>query len=294
LFGDGDPNEGLEEKRWQLIAQVIKKYGNVVTAEQLTPYLDPKRSNEDAVLPVLVRFNGRPEVTESGNMVYVFDSLATVAADQAVQPPQYLQEFPWKFSNVPQSELVPVYVVAGLNFLGAWTVWQFFSHLRVPAATDPSIAVAVGAQAAHTLSPLLTLTAVLCAYGTLFVSVPIIRIIINYMRNQRIEQRNLRRFRAAQVVANPSPELEKKLSEARTYKPAARRLTDQDIVYSTDKDALDQPDALSEQFSEMEKAHRPAPDSPAGRDEQTKQSEQPDDGVRIKMPKYQGEFDASP
>src|SRR5262245_58004927 len=38
LFGDGNPNEGIDEKRWQLIAKVIKQHNNVITSEQLAPY----------------------------------------------------------------------------------------------------------------------------------------------------------------------------------------------------------------------------------------------------------------
>jgi hypothetical protein len=40
LFGDGNPNYDLEEKRWQAIAAVIRKHQGVVTAEQITPFLD--------------------------------------------------------------------------------------------------------------------------------------------------------------------------------------------------------------------------------------------------------------
>ncbi|KAL4573577.1 hypothetical protein LXL04_020387 [Taraxacum kok-saghyz] len=40
VFGDGDPNEGIEEERWKLIGQYITSNGGVVTAEELAPYLD--------------------------------------------------------------------------------------------------------------------------------------------------------------------------------------------------------------------------------------------------------------
>ncbi|GKC64882.1 hypothetical protein Tco_1097480, partial [Tanacetum coccineum] len=40
VFGDGDPNEGIEEQRWKFIGQYIGSLGGVVTAEELAPYLD--------------------------------------------------------------------------------------------------------------------------------------------------------------------------------------------------------------------------------------------------------------
>ncbi|KAH1265208.1 chloroplastic protein [Glycine max] len=40
VFGDGDPNQGIEEERWKLIGQYIASNGGVVAAEELAPYLD--------------------------------------------------------------------------------------------------------------------------------------------------------------------------------------------------------------------------------------------------------------
>ncbi|KAM3713487.1 hypothetical protein ACB098_01G261700 [Castanea mollissima] len=39
VFGDGEPNQGIEEERWKLIGQYISSNGGVVTAEELAPYL---------------------------------------------------------------------------------------------------------------------------------------------------------------------------------------------------------------------------------------------------------------
>jgi hypothetical protein len=40
IFGDGDPNAGLEEKRLGLVASMIRENKGAVTAEQLAPYCD--------------------------------------------------------------------------------------------------------------------------------------------------------------------------------------------------------------------------------------------------------------
>ncbi|KDO70408.1 hypothetical protein CISIN_1g0102571mg, partial [Citrus sinensis] len=44
VFGEGDPNQGIEEKRWKLIGEYIASNGGVVTAEELAPYLDIDRT----------------------------------------------------------------------------------------------------------------------------------------------------------------------------------------------------------------------------------------------------------
>jgi len=83
VFGDGDPNaQLLSEARWQLIGETIAQNGGSVVAEQVSPYLDQPEggasSQSDpnkAMLPVLLRFKGRPEVTPEGDILYVFPEL---------------------------------------------------------------------------------------------------------------------------------------------------------------------------------------------------------------------------
>lgn len=221
LFGDGDPNEGLDEKRWQLIAKAIRKNNNVMTAEQLAPYTGADPKNEDSVLPVLVRFNGKPEVTDQGNIIYVFPEMqvgAATAFDTA--PPAYLQEFPWRFSNMTPGAMAPVMLVASLNFALAWLLWGFL------AAGPPT--------------GILKVMNVLVIYGTLFIAIPTARIAVNYLKNKNINQRNLQRYEYALANANPAPELQTKFQEAESYKLRTQKLTEDKIVYTTERDTLDQ------------------------------------------------------
>ena len=43
IFGDGDPNGNLEERRLQLASNVIRENGGAVTAEQLAPFCDAEK-----------------------------------------------------------------------------------------------------------------------------------------------------------------------------------------------------------------------------------------------------------
>ena len=90
LFGDGDPNQALERRRWQRIGAFLRHRGGVVIAEDLAPLLDleclPPAADasqtaliaeqaDQGLLPVLLHFDGRPQVTDQGDLIYCFPSL---------------------------------------------------------------------------------------------------------------------------------------------------------------------------------------------------------------------------
>jgi hypothetical protein len=89
VFGDGDPNNGIEERRLARAAAVIRDNQGAVTAEQLAPFCDdaPRPSDqsgtatvdEQYVLPIVSALGGKPEVTDDGEIVYVFSELQTSA-----------------------------------------------------------------------------------------------------------------------------------------------------------------------------------------------------------------------
>lgn len=239
LFGDGNPNLHLDERKWQCIAQLIKQNNGVSTAEQLAPYTGADPKNEDGVLPVLVRFNGTPEVTESGNIIYLFPSLQVTAAQggssnlnsalsRASVPawasgplPTYMREFPWEFTTVPSDQLTPVWILALVNFFGSWWLLMQSSHILL----------------LFTLKPLIV---ALVTYGTFFLAVPGVRYLVIQMLNKRIEKRNEMRSNFTIPLQRPAPELQKKLTEAKELRIKEKKLTKDDVVYRSDRDALEQ------------------------------------------------------
>ncbi|KAL7469457.1 hypothetical protein ACHAXS_009705 [Conticribra weissflogii] len=96
VFGDGNPNGDVEERRIALVAEMIRQNGGAVTAEQLAPFCDdaPMPMNESSgklgeerayvdesfVLPIVTQLDGEPQVTEEGDIVYVFPGLMTSAS----------------------------------------------------------------------------------------------------------------------------------------------------------------------------------------------------------------------
>lgn len=87
VFGDGNPNLGLEEMRLRMAAQMIRANNGAVTAEQLAVYCDAPDPDglldatayvdESFVLPIVSQLDGEPRVTEDGDIIYVFPDLQT-------------------------------------------------------------------------------------------------------------------------------------------------------------------------------------------------------------------------
>ncbi len=233
LFGDGNPNANLEERRWHAIGQLIRQQKEVVTVEQLAPYTGEDPNNEDKMLPVLVRFDGRPTVTDSGNIVYLFPALQATAlrqnfeelpSRQTVLPwreelPSYLQIFPWRFSQVDGGSLVWVMALAAINFIASWFIYF---------------------QAVNLLPSLTPLLLALVIYGSLFIGIPLIRYIVIQSLNKRIEEGNTRRKQYADKLAKPNAELNKKLSEAKDMTLDSRQIKSDNLVYDTQKGILEQ------------------------------------------------------
>jgi len=96
VFGDGNPNGDVEERRIALVAEMIRQNGGAVTAEQLAPFCDDapmplsessgklgeERAyvDESFVLPIVTQLDGEPQVSEEGDIVYVFPELMTSAS----------------------------------------------------------------------------------------------------------------------------------------------------------------------------------------------------------------------
>ncbi len=231
LFGDGDPNADLEERRWQLVAQTIRTNQGVVTAEQLAPYLDaPYNEREDYVLPALVKFDGQPQVSEQGGLVYQFPQLQVTAQNQMrtnAPASGYLEEQPWEFSKAPGGTLALAGGLGIANLLGAGFLWLQVERL------GPYFLERTGLTWIGLVAP------ILLVYGVLFLTVPAVRYLFLGGRNTQVSQRNGLRRDQTVFLSRPSPELRAKLVFARQF--ATRQIVDRDsTVYDSGKTTLEQ------------------------------------------------------
>ncbi|NJK62690.1 MAG: hypothetical protein HC921_08425 [Synechococcaceae cyanobacterium SM2_3_1] len=235
LFGDGNPNADLEEERYRLIGQQIRQSDGVISGEQVLPYLEvepnsPQLEYEDYMFPILVKFDGQPQVNETGDIVYVFPELQVQASERKPRRvPTVLEEQRWPFSLAPQSKLVLAGGLGGLNFVLALILFSARDQVAVLAAESGILAL---------ISPLIGL---LMAYGTLFLTVPLLRWFTLRWRNQRLAARNQRRHTWAEQLQDPSPHLQTKLAFAQEL-GQQQLVSEEETIYSTDRDLIEQRD----------------------------------------------------
>lgn len=244
VFGDGDPNQGIEEERWKLIGEYIASNGGVVTAEEIAPYLDLEKTNQmgddSYILPVLLRFDGQPEVDEEGNILYRFPSLQRTASPQRSGRKEYVgrkwadwvggvekffKEKQWRFSKASTSERAMVVGLGGLNLFGIIILGTMLKNVAV----KPSGLITFVSD----IFPLLQI------YAASFFAIPLVRWFFIRKRNAEIQERNLAREQCARALEVPDLSLRRKLLSARDM--AQRTFIGRDrIVYSTDKDLFEQ------------------------------------------------------
>jgi len=228
LFGDGDPNHRLDEKRWRLIGAVLRNRGGAAAGEQILPYLEAVSAQsletEDYILPVLARFNGYPQVSEQGEMVYTFPDLQSAAQERKRSLiPASLQETPWRFSAASPGQIIGAVFLGGVNLILALILGHLLTY-------DTGLEV---------INWIAWLYPFLLAYGVGFLAIPLGRYLVLQRLNQHIRQRNQSRVAQAERLLHPSATLRHKLDFARSLERIAT-IKPENLVYSTESSVLEQ------------------------------------------------------
>jgi hypothetical protein len=225
LFGEANPNARLEEVRWRQIGQLINKNAGVIAAEQVAPYMDQVTPySEDHILPALVRFNGIPEVSPIGDIVYRFPDVQTTSKKSKFKRlPPFLQEKNRRFSGATSGQLWLISILAGLNLAGV----GFLGLLLTKGA----------ALAGGFLGFVWAIFGFLSLYAVGFVAIPAVRLLWLGRQNSEIDRRNEQRRK--QVALLTSEDLTRKLLFAKNFQ-VQRTLSEADIAYSTEEDMLEQ------------------------------------------------------
>lgn len=245
LFGDGNPNLNLEERRWQSIATVIRNQGGAVAAEQVAPYLDRVGSgyspeDEDYILPVLSRFNGRPEVSPVGQIVYHFPELQVTAAQRQVQPiAAYLRELPWRFSQASSGQIIGAIGLGGVNLVAALMLGKLLGGGAIAAQLGGLVAFVAG------------IYWLLLGYGVGFLTIPLIRYFWVQWRNQKVAARNEQRQARAIELNQSGDAIQQKIAFAQQF-AATSVIDESDLAYTTEDDLtaqeLRQVDKIDEEW----------------------------------------------
>jgi hypothetical protein len=247
LFGDGNPNSNLEGRRWQAIGSVIQNNGGAIAAPQLAPYFDNEigadPENEDYILPVLSRFNGYPQVSPLGDIIYSFPELQVRARKRnSIPVDAYLQEQPYHFSEAGSGQKILAAGLGGLNIVLAMVLGSLLS--------DPMITAQLGGFLAFVHS----IYGLLLGYAIAFLSVPTIRYFAIQSRNRQIARRNNQRKERAEALRQDNSILQRKIDFAQQF-AAEKTIDATDVTYSTEQDLLEQ-DAERSDAIDREWRHR--------------------------------------
>jgi hypothetical protein len=226
LFGDGNPNADLEQRRWRYIGNLIHRQQGVAIGEQIAPYLDSlgqgfDREYENYMLPVLTKFNGIPEVSKTGQLVYHFPDLQATLKDdsqQSKRAPKYLRERKWQFTKATPDQT-------------RWSIVLFAANL----VGIGILATMLGGASSSFVSGAMT---VLAVYGIGLVVIPACRYFWVKHRSGEVHKRN--HLRQQQVSLLQQGDLvQEKLDYAKQF-AKQYKITDRDIIYTTEEDALSQ------------------------------------------------------
>ncbi|MEG4028318.1 MULTISPECIES: hypothetical protein [unclassified Microcoleus] len=230
LFGDGNPNNNLEERKWSDIAAAIRNNRGAVAAEQIAPYLDNlgqgyAREYEEYMLPALARFDGRPEVSPEGQIIYHFPQLQTTATERNSEPvAAYLREMLWRFSNASSGQIMLAAGLGAVNLVGALVLGNLLTNNLL-------VGGFIGFVSA--VYPMILI------YGVGFLAIPLIRYFWIQWKNSRIESRNQERQQRAMLLNEPDANLLKKLAYAQEF-AAENVLTGEDLAYTTETELTQQ------------------------------------------------------
>ncbi|MEL6319899.1 MAG: hypothetical protein AAFQ57_04525 [Cyanobacteria bacterium J06626_14] len=239
LFGDGNPNADLGDRRWRLIASVIRRHDGAVTAEQVAPYLDLSSVDpdnysgelDDHMLPILQRFKGRPEVSPSGGLIYHFPALQVMAKNYDTPPvPEYLKEESWHFSlaSPTQRNWVMLLAIANVSVVIAFEL--LFNDSLISQLTQAGQLIVGFVEAGYW---------VFFTYAIAFLLVPALRYLWVRRANKNVGTRNDQRLEWTNQLDQPSSDVQEKLTYAQKF-AAETIVSADDLAYTTETDLMTQ------------------------------------------------------
>ncbi len=268
VFGPEDPDKDIGERYWKLIAAVIRNNDGVVVAEQLAPYTGHDEESEDWMLPILTRFEGAPEVSNRGNIIYVFPKFVPAQPAEIDEPDLPLLPSQQTGASINADDLRKMYREAVNRQVRPNVKSKPRQKIDVPQYMEEELLSFVDFDMSKLTIPVLLgmvelggsiylftqmgnlpgllvfkpLIIFLLGYGAFFFLYPAARALIMATRNTMTLERNEKRFELSSNLLSPSPKLAMKVKEATDVRTQVARTAKRSgkEVYTTEKDWLEQ------------------------------------------------------
>lgn len=263
VFGGTDLNLDLEERNWKYIAATIKNNNGVVVAEQIAPFLDDTSTDSEYwMIPVLSRFDGIAEVSDSGNIYYVFPQFRPKANRvtpktvpfnkselQSLYDDARMRLIKSDLSKSAQGALlgdlvkVPLFKVEEVvPFVDFDSNRLFGAILMALIEICGAVYLFVNINSMPWLIPYEPLIGFMLCYGLLFLLAPAIRYFFLLQANEKREARNNKCFDAYTRLHLRKGKLHDKLNEVSLLQQSLEIILEnaEETIYTTQKDLLDQ------------------------------------------------------
>lgn len=210
IFGDEDPNRNWEtDEKLNVISHIRRNRGVIIIEELMIITGKTFDDAQQLINSYLLEFEGEPDVTENGTIVFFFPELlrtksGTLNESSSIPVPEYKQLIPFNTNAKKTNAWITffntfniafssyfllcsfVYINEGFNF-----IYEFlFEFLRYNLYMDPSNLI------------LISLGIIPAAFSLFFFLIPIIRNIRLKKRNEQIKQENLRKQIYSTILLN--------------------------------------------------------------------------------------------
>ncbi|WP_028973086.1 hypothetical protein [Spirochaeta cellobiosiphila] len=208
VFGEEDPNEDWEVIEKKLFFFFIQKNKGTITIEefiQLTGY--DRDLAQDRLNRYLLEFEGEPQVTEGGQIIYYFEELLKTTAK--LDPPQHRNKVFYNFNNNKKSLNTWITAINGVNLLTS--VYFLYYTLHLTSVTGRGFSFVyyftftlfrnlINANPANFIFWILGTIPGL--FSLLFYLIPLIRNQFNNSKNEQIRRENYRKHVYTELLSS--------------------------------------------------------------------------------------------
>jgi len=240
VFGEDDPNKNWEDKEYKAIISYIQANRGVISLAEYMAFTGKKSMEaETDIISFCSKFEGSPEATQEGTIVYRFDKLLlssdTEKIGELIPPVERLKNFSdnKKSMNIWFGVINTVNIIFGSYFLHhslitgvLLTKDQFFGASKLYAYTHTILSQIVN-EPHNVIKVVLGLIPLV--FSILFWIIPTIRYFIEKKENNGIKLKNFKRFSFSKIFSSPNK------IDVGAFNPIATECTPDDLKSATDR-----------------------------------------------------------
>ncbi|MDR0320304.1 MAG: hypothetical protein LBI28_02260 [Treponema sp.] len=214
VFGEGEPNKDWDEKQSKAIITYIQANKGVICLPEYMAFTgQDSKSAESSIISFCCKYDGSPEVTEDGTIVYRFENLlltsGTEKLDELIPPIKNIKTF--SVNSTAMNGCFAVINTVNLIF-GSYFLYQSLNVGQIINDFQYKIAPALYANTHKLLEKIIisphdfigiVLGLIPLTFSVLFWLIPIFRYFSEKKENEKIKMENFKRFSFNKIWSTP-------------------------------------------------------------------------------------------